>query len=459
MRSRIAAVCAVLALLAVACGNASSSKAQPVGSTTPDATSITEASGAALQKNVPITGVQGVTPTEIDVAAVTAKSNPLGGKYGSFADGVHAYLNYMNSTGGIYGRQLKLTSNRDDHFANESAVKSSLAQDHAFATFIATPLFTGAPDIAATNPPMPTFIWNINPEMAGHLNIFGTVGALCFNCIGQGSPFLAQQYKYTKVAILAYGVAESSKQCAEADRASFTAYPSAKVVYFNENLQFDQPNLTAIVGDMKQAGAQLVLTCLDQNESVILGKEMLKQHMNAVQTLPNSYDQTFVAQNSQYLQGDFDDPQFVAFEYQPQLPEIQLLMKWIKQSGFEVNELSTEGWIAGNEFVTGLKLAGPDFSQQKLIDALNQDTHFDADGMIEPIDWTIQHNDPRGPAGTTIPRYAGKYDCSVTVRVQGTKFVPIPTPTGKPWVCLTGGPNAKTLTTTPVYMSFAPSAG
>src|SRR5579862_270695 len=206
MRSRIAATCAVLALLAVACGNSTSSKAAPV--TSPPGTPTTVVSNADLKKDIPLTGVQGVTNTEIDVAAVTAKTNPLGGKYGSYADGVEAYLNYMNSTGGIYGRQLKLTSNRDDHFSNESAVKASLAQDHAFATFIATPLFTGEPDIAATNPPMPTFIWNINPEMAGHPNIFGTVGALCFNCIGQGAPFLAKEFHYTKVAVLAYGVAE-----------------------------------------------------------------------------------------------------------------------------------------------------------------------------------------------------------------------------------------------------------
>jgi branched-chain amino acid transport system substrate-binding protein len=460
MRSRLLVAGVAVALLAVACGNSTSSKPASSATTQPGAPPITEASGAALQKNVPLTGVQGVTSTQIGVAAITSKTNPLSGKYGSFADGVQAYFNYMNSTGGIYGRQLKITSNRDDHFSNEPAVKASLAEDHAFATFIATPLFGGAPDIAASNPPMPTFIWNINPEFAGHPNIFGTVGALCFNCIGQGAPFLAQEFHYTKVAVLAYGIAASSKQCAEADRASFEKYPSAKVVYFNNNLQFDQPNLSAIVGDMKSAGAQLILTCIDQNESVILGKEMVKQHFNAVQSLPNAYDQQFVAENSQYLQGDFDDPQFVPFEYQPQLPEIQLMMKWMASSHLEVNELSTEGWIAANEFVTGLKLAGPDFSQQKLIDALNQDTHFDANGMIVPIDWTIQHNDPRGPNGTTIAKYASPYDCSVVVRVQGTKYVTIPQPPpGKPWVCLAGGPNAPTLTKTPTYMSFAPAAG
>ena len=93
---------------------------------------------------------------------------------------------------------------------------------------------------------MPTFIWNINPEMAGHANIFGTVGALCFNCIGQGGPFLAKQYHFTKVAVLAYGVTDSSKQCATADRrpaSRSTRRPRS--CYFDNNLQFDQPDLSA----------------------------------------------------------------------------------------------------------------------------------------------------------------------------------------------------------------------
>ena len=62
----------------------------------------------------------------------------------------------------------------------------------------------------------------------------------------------------------------------------------------------------------------------------------------------------------------------------------------------EVHELAIEGWIAANEFVHGLLLAGPNFSQQKLINSLNQDTNFTANGMIKPVDWTKQHNDPKG---------------------------------------------------------------
>ena len=69
MRSRIVATCIVLGLLAVACGNATSSKA--TNTTIPGGTATTVAN-ADLQKHVPISGVNGVTDDSINVAAITS---------------------------------------------------------------------------------------------------------------------------------------------------------------------------------------------------------------------------------------------------------------------------------------------------------------------------------------------------------------------------------------------------
>src|SRR4029078_2159557 len=106
----------------------------------------------------------------------------------------------------------------------------------------------------------------------------------------------------------------------------------------------------------------------------------------------------------------------------------------------------------------GWSLAAPDCSHKTFIDSLNQDTAFDAEGMIEPIDWSIQHNDPTGPNGTTNEKVAGKYICASTVKIHDGKFVPLPeVPAGKQWICMTGGDNAATRTKTPGDMRFGPS--
>jgi len=459
MRSRILAAGAVVALLTVACGNAGSSKTSEVPTTKPGTPPITEVSGADLKKNVHLSGVQGVTDSEIKVAVITAGSNPLAGDYTTYQDGIQAYFDMINSQGGIYGRKLVISASHNDQFINnQQTVKASLANDHAFATFIASPLFYGATDIAKSNPQMPTFIWNINQEFAGKPNIFGNVGALCFTCVGQGLPFLAQSQGFKRVGVLAYGSPAASKNCAAGAKAGFTKYPSAQVVYFNDNLQLGQPDLSAEVSAMKAKGVQLITTCVDQAETLILAKELAKQHLDAVQNLPNSYDPQFAAQNAQYFEGSFVAPQFASFEYKPLLPTQQEFIDWMGKDNKRVFEIPAYGWINALQLLHGLKLAGPEFSQQKVIDSLNRDTAFDADGFIQPIDWTKQHNDPTGPNGSTNADVAGKYICASTVKIHDGKFTPIDTvPAGKQWICMVGGPNAPTLTKTPEYMRFGPS--
>ena len=451
----VAVVTAVL--LAGACSNASSPKAVSEPSTEPGAPPVTEVSGAALKQNVHLSGVPGVTDDAISVAVITAGTNPLAGDFTRFVDGVQAYFDMVNASGGIYGRKLVIGAKRDDNFVNdEQTVKASLVEDHAFATLVSTPLFGGAPDLAATNPPMPTFMWNINAEFAGKPNLFGNVGANCFACASQFWPYIARQEHFTNVAVLAYGAITASKSYADGVKASFARYPSAKLAYFDPNLQIGQANVSAEVGEMKKRHVQLIFTSLDQTETLIIGKEIQKQHLDAVQFVNNLYDPQFVHENAQYLEGDFVAPQFAALESTPLMPVEQDFVTWMTKEHKPVAELPGYGWIAALQLVHGLKLAGPRFSQQRVIDSLNQDTHFDADGMIVPIDWTKQHNDPSGPHGTSN-KYAGNYPCLSPTRVRDGKFVPVFTKPGKPFVCMVGGPNAPTLTEQATYANFAPS--
>ena len=150
---RVLAMCAAVVLLAVGCGNAASSKPVTVPTTKPGAPPVTEVSSSDLQKKVALPGVEGVTDDEIKVAVITAGTNPLAGDYTSFASGIQAYFDMINTEGGIYGRKLAISANRNDGFINnQQEVKASLAQDHAFATFVATALFYGAATSRPANP-------------------------------------------------------------------------------------------------------------------------------------------------------------------------------------------------------------------------------------------------------------------------------------------------------------------
>ena len=52
------------------------------------------------------------------------------------------------------------------------------------------------------------------------------------------------------------------------------------------------------------------------------------------------------------------------------------------------------GWIDADLAFEGLLAAGPEFDRQAVIDATNQFTEYSAGGLVNPIDWTRQHNPP-----------------------------------------------------------------
>jgi ABC-type branched-subunit amino acid transport system substrate-binding protein len=434
---RAIAVVTTLVLVAAACGNSKSesknaSSTLPLATTTPAGVTTTTQN---IHKFVALPGVKGVTDKEIRTTAVISVTNLIGGQYAQLIDGVNAYYNMINSQGGIYGRKLVNVNLRDDQGTNNlQQTQDGLAQDNA-----------GASALDAAH--QPTFIWNINPEFAGHNNIFANEGALCFTCSGPTLPWLAKQIGAKKVAILGYSI-PSSQQCGTGTDASFKEYDSgATVVYKDFTLPLDQP-VASTVSNMKAKGVDFVLTCTDRNETQILGKEMKEQGLKAVQELPNGYDANFVKANAQYYEGSYVAPQYTALEKQPQLPEITLFLSWLNKEHKKFVELSATGWILADEFVTGLELAGPNFTQQKVIDALNGVANFSDNGFIQPINWSTGHIDPE-----THPEVRQKVDCANWLVIKNGTFVPVFDKPGKPWVCLPT--DDKTLTKAS-YVTFAP---
>jgi ABC-type branched-subunit amino acid transport system substrate-binding protein len=424
MRIRGVALLATAALVAASCGNAASKSTQNTGA---GSTVAPNNVNANLKVHHPITET-GVTDTAIGVDVVASINNPLGNNYGALADGMTAYFAMVNAGGGIYGRQLKITKVRDDGLANNATqVQAALSQDNPFAVFIAALLFTGAATLAQAN--VPTFGWNINAEWTGPTNFFPNEAALCFTCAGPVVPWVAKQLGATKVGVLAYNVPQSA-DCLKGDQASFAKFSTGKIVYHDASIGFGVTDLSAQVANMKKQGVQLVLTCMDLNGTFTLAKEMAAQGLKAVQVLPNGYDQAFMAANGKYYEGSMVGPQFTAFEHSPQPPEMKSFEKWMNTTHKKVVELSMQGWIAANQFVTGLKLAGPDFNRQKLISAMNTLTDFTAGGLLAPIDWTKGHLDP-----AKNPEARGALDCGNFVKITSNKFVSAFAQGDKPWVC------------------------
>ena len=187
------------------------------------------------------------SPTsEIRVGGVASVDNPLGGKYGDSFEGVKAYFDMINASGGIYGRELD---------ARRRARRQGVQQQHRGAR----PCSPRTSSRCSRSPPccsparrqlvdegIPTFGWTINPEWEGSAedpkaNLFGQTGSfLCFDCASPGLPWLMGQAKANKVGVLAYSVPQSAG-CADGIKNSFDKYGErvdAEVAFVDKSLQF-----------------------------------------------------------------------------------------------------------------------------------------------------------------------------------------------------------------------------
>ena len=446
---------AVLALLLAACSNSSDTK--------PTAAASSAGSGAAASgdtsSHVPITGVPGVSDTEIDFSSLgTNSNNPLGTcVLTCFDDGVKAYFDFRNSTGGIYGRKLALTKEVDDELTNNQpkALEIVSAND-TFGTFSAAQVGSGWADLASAG--IPTYVWAINPaQTTGHPEIFGNAPTVCINCTTRTGVNALKLAGAKKVATLGYGISENSKQCADFTAQSVQKYAAdlngMTAVYTNDNLDFGLPNgIGPEVTAMKQAGVDAIWGCIDLNGMKTLAQELQRQGMRASVKMihTNTYDQKFVSDAGNLFDGDYVSVGFRPFEADPGQSGLKDFREWMGKAGKAESELAMDGWINANLAYEGLVAAGPNFDRAKVVSATNsQLTNFTANGVIPPIDWSRQHT---APTEADLATNGPKLDCSSIVKIgTDSKFQIVGDPT-KPWQCF---PGANRDWSDPVAMNFS----
>jgi ABC-type branched-subunit amino acid transport system substrate-binding protein len=413
MRVRTMTVGMALVLIAAACSGSSSGPAKASATTRAPA-------GGFPPVNQP-----GVTANEIRVSGLVDATDPTGPGYREAYDGVQAYFDMINSEGGVFGRKLVIGKRHDDQLSNDRREATAIVdQDKPFAVLpVATVLFTGADLLAKSG--IPTFGWNIQNEWTGPPNFFGEVGALCIggNCPNVALPWVAAQLHKNRIGVLAYSVAQSA-DCSDGIKASFEKFPSAKVVFLDKSLAFGVTDFSADVKRMREANVDLVTTCMDFNGVLSIAREMHQQGMPAIHFLPKGYDHDFMASNGALFEGSIVATEVAPTETAPQSPALKNYVKWMGKGGYKLAENAEVGWVNADQFVTGLREAGPNFTQQSVIDTINRETNFDAGGLVGPLDWTRAHTLKQQPP------------CVAYLRVHDAKFVPQFGPRGRPFTCL-----------------------
>ena len=442
-RFLIALLCAGTLVVAASCSNSGDDESS--SDTTEADSGSTDTTAAGGDEPVSV-DQPGVTDEEIRFSALgTQANNPLGTcVLDCYTDGIRAYFAYKNAEGGVNGRELVLDDADilDDELSNNQARALEIISDNdTFATFSATQVASGWGDLHEAG--IPLYVWQIHPaETEGREGIFGQRETVCIECTSRAVALLAQEAEATKVAALGYGVSENSAQCAEAAGETIELYADdiggdVEVAYVNSDLAFGLPNgIGPEVTAMKDAGVDFVVGCIDLNGMKSLAQEMERQGINDDVTMyhTNTYDQAFVAEADPLFEGDLIGAQFRPFEAESAGSNLDAYHEWMAETGAEETELAMVGWLNADAAVTGLELAGPNFSRQGVIDALNEVTDYTAGGLIQPIDWSRQHV---APTQDDLATNGPANDCLAFVKVVDGEFEVQGDPAA-PWHCWPG---------------------
>jgi len=439
-RSRlIASLFVVLALLLAACGGDDGDGGDESGGS--DTTGGSDDTSVESEDFPSISGVPGVTDTEIRFAAFgTDSNNPLGTcVLKCYTDGIKAYFEYRNSEGGVFGRDLVLSEELDDRLSeNQQRALEIVSADDTFGAFSATQIASGWADVAEAG--MPLYVWNIHPAEAAKPSIFGNAGVICIDCLQRSAAYVASLAGAERVASLGYGISENSKLASQTAARSVEAFSDeiggTEVVYTNDDLAFGLPNgIGPEVSAMKDADVDFIFASIDLNGMKTLAQELERQGMGDVPMYhPNTYDQSFVEEAGGLFEGDYVGVGFRPFEGEAAGSALDTFKEWMDETGAEILEISMVGWINADLAYQGLLAAGPEFDRAKVIEATNEMTEYTADGLIPPIDWSRQHEPPT-PEDTAT--HGGKFDCVALVQVNDGQFEVVGD-AAKPWSCWPG---------------------
>jgi len=368
----------VVGLLVAACSNATTSGSPSLSSTAP-----------------------GVSKNAIIVGSLATQSGPLSGQFGQIVYGVQAYLDAIDSTGGVDGRKIYLKYQADDDGSptNDTTQARNLVEhDHVFAVVgVGTPFFTGSSFLASEG--TPAFGYLVSQDWNNYPDLFGAYGSyLDYSEAEPATVDIAHTLKSTSVAVVAYNIAAQSE---DACAAVVAGLQSAGISVPVQDLAFGLgANPTADVLKMKATHVDLFISCMESSDNLAFAEAMRQNGVTARALWLQGYDRAYVQQDPAAMVGVTYLVQHVPFEAAKQFPgRYPAMEQYLKtmqryEPAWVYNELAFQGYLNAAQFVQGLReeaATHEPLTQASLIAAINKEKAFTGGGLTTPIDWSIAH--------------------------------------------------------------------
>lgn len=377
-RASVVVPVVVVALLAAACSSASSSS-----TTTTTASSSSQPSGTGAAS-------PGVTSTSITVGQVDDLQKPIPGLFKGAEDGTEAYFDYVNSTGGVDGRMIKLDAEDSGYDDGTTAAATAAQIRNDFALVGGFSLVDSAEEPLVAADKMPDIAYPLDPQLADLPTSYSPAPnndddypLTIFKVLKEKFPSAVKH-----MGIL-WANATSSTSTAETAFERAARSQGYDIVY-DSSFGPAQSTFLANVLTMKAKGVKLFFTSqMPDAYAATLAKEMQQQNFSPIDVQGDAYSANLVADGGPAVNGMYLETGYVLYlGADADLPAARLFTKWMKiadsNANFQLQALY--GWASAELFVQALRGAGSPPTRAGLEAALDKITSFDAGGLLTPSD-------------------------------------------------------------------------
>jgi ABC-type branched-subunit amino acid transport system substrate-binding protein len=337
----------------------------------------------------------GVTATSLAVGNVSIMSGPVPGFGRTSQSAVQAYINYVNSQGGVCGRKLQL-SNSDDRFdsgANRSETEKLKSKVFAFVGGLSVVDDGGAAVLAGTN--VPDVGISLSDARIKLPNNFSTAPI----DLADGGNGIIPSMKYDKEhfgakigAVVWPGqpIARSRAQGYVNDMKRAGIDPSVQL-----EVSVTETNYSGVAAKIKDGHVDVLLTTLELSGMAALAKALKQQGYQPKVAAygAQAYGQSFIDRARDAAEGVTLQIGYDIFENKAANPAIATFLKWFTQTapGVQPDYFSVIAWSAAELFVQALRAAGAKPTRDNVLAQLKKVTKFDAGGMLATVNPAGKH--------------------------------------------------------------------
>lgn len=353
----------------------------------------------------------GMTSTTVTVGNV---STLTGGLFLGAQVGVRAYAQYVNSTGGVHGRTIKVDAADDgynDGAKNQALTKTDIGRDFAMVGGFSLNDSYGASALAS-NPSVPNVTVSLSKAADDLVNTFSPQPA---NGGWELGPLTYFKAKYTSDithagALIANQPAAIAQWQGEKKAMKRLGYKLAYDPTFN----ITQTDFTQYVVSMRNAGVKILFVeQMPENYASAVFQAMQAQDFHPVVVLgASTYSNALVAAagGASATDGAYLEQAASLFLGQdaPAIPAVSTFQSWVQKAspGFKPDLYALYGWASAELFVQALRKAGRNLSRGAELRALRSITRFSAGNLLAPS----------GPASKTPA------ECYIIARIERGVF-------------------------------------